>query len=133
MAKIERFEDLIAWQKARRLTRAIYEVTLNGAFAKDYGLSGQIHGPLFQSCRILRRALSVVVAASFISSSPLPRRHALKCVRNCMWPWMRVTWTRPHSTCSYSKLRKWLGLWAACAPLCADRKQTEANKRHHLF
>jgi len=42
MAKIERFEDLIAWQKARELTRAIYEVTRQGAFAKDFGLSGQI-------------------------------------------------------------------------------------------
>lgn len=42
MAKIERFEDLIAWQKARELTRAIYEGTRQGAFAKDYGLSGQI-------------------------------------------------------------------------------------------
>ena len=42
MAKIQRFEDLIAWQKARDLTRAIYEVTRHGAFAKDYGLSGQI-------------------------------------------------------------------------------------------
>ena len=40
--KIEQFEDLIAWQKARELTRAIYEVTRQGAFAKDYGLSGQI-------------------------------------------------------------------------------------------
>lgn len=42
MAKVERFEDLIAWQKARGLTRAIYEVTRNGDFAKDYGLSRQI-------------------------------------------------------------------------------------------
>ncbi|MSR64250.1 MAG: four helix bundle protein [Verrucomicrobiae bacterium] len=42
MSKIERFEDLIAWQKARMLTRAIYEVTRQGAFAKDFGLSGQI-------------------------------------------------------------------------------------------
>ena len=42
MAKIERFEDLIAWQKARELTRAIYEVIRHGAVAKDYGLSGQI-------------------------------------------------------------------------------------------
>ena len=42
MGKIERFEDLIAWQKARELTRAIYEVTRQGAFAKDYGLCGQI-------------------------------------------------------------------------------------------
>jgi four helix bundle protein len=40
--KIEEFEDLIAWQKARELTQAIYEVTRQGAFAKDYGLSGQI-------------------------------------------------------------------------------------------
>jgi len=42
MAKIEKFEDLIAWQKARELTRAIYEATQQGAFAKDYGLSSQI-------------------------------------------------------------------------------------------
>ena len=42
MAKIERFEKLIAWQKARELTQAIYEVTRQGAFAKDFGLSSQI-------------------------------------------------------------------------------------------
>ncbi len=40
--KIEAFEDLIAWQKARELTRMIYEATRQGSFAKDYGLSGQI-------------------------------------------------------------------------------------------
>lgn len=42
MSKIEEFEDLIAWQKARELTQAIYVATRQGAFAKDYGLSGQI-------------------------------------------------------------------------------------------
>jgi len=42
MAKIKRFEELIAWQKARELTGAIYEATRQGAFAKDFGLSGQI-------------------------------------------------------------------------------------------
>lgn len=42
MGKIEKSEDLIAWQKARELTRSIYEVTRQGAFAKDFGLSGQI-------------------------------------------------------------------------------------------
>jgi len=36
------FEDLIAWQKARRLTKAVYDVTRRGEFAKDHGLSGQI-------------------------------------------------------------------------------------------
>ncbi len=39
---IERFEDLIAWQKARVLTRAIYEATQKNTFARDFGLAGQI-------------------------------------------------------------------------------------------
>ena len=42
MSKIKKFEDLIAWQKARELTRIIYYVTKQEAFAKDFGLSGQI-------------------------------------------------------------------------------------------
>lgn len=40
--KIEKFEDLIAWQKARKLTKQIYEVTNLGLFAKDFGLKDQI-------------------------------------------------------------------------------------------
>src|SRR5262245_18518923 len=40
--KIKRFEDLIAWQKARNLTKKIYEVTRRGRFRNDYGLTGQI-------------------------------------------------------------------------------------------
>ncbi len=42
MSRIERFEDLIAWQKARELTRAVYQVTRQGLFAKDFGLAGQL-------------------------------------------------------------------------------------------
>lgn len=40
--RIERFEDLIAWQKARALTRSIYKASRIGVSAKDFGLSGQI-------------------------------------------------------------------------------------------
>jgi four helix bundle protein len=40
--KIEKFEDLVAWQKARLLVKEVYLVTQNGSFAKDYALSGQI-------------------------------------------------------------------------------------------
>jgi len=40
--KIEKFEDLIAWQKARKLTRQIYKATNQGKFASDYGLKDQI-------------------------------------------------------------------------------------------
>jgi four helix bundle protein len=37
-----RFEDLIAWQKARELTKRVYEVTANGHFARDFGLRDQV-------------------------------------------------------------------------------------------
>ena len=42
MSKVDKFEDLIAWQKARELTKRIYEVTRQGDFAKDFGLKDQI-------------------------------------------------------------------------------------------
>jgi four helix bundle protein len=40
--KVERFEDLIAWQKARQLTSEIYRITLHSEFARDFGLRDQI-------------------------------------------------------------------------------------------
>jgi four helix bundle protein len=40
--RIDRFEDLIAWQKARELTKEVYQTSRRGAFAKDFGLAGQI-------------------------------------------------------------------------------------------
>lgn len=40
--KIEKFEDFIAWQKARSLTKKIYEATSLGNFARDFGLKDQI-------------------------------------------------------------------------------------------
>jgi four helix bundle protein len=40
--KIERFEDFIAWQKARKLIGQIYKLTSRGEFARDFGLKDQI-------------------------------------------------------------------------------------------
>ena len=42
--KVEKFEDLIAWQRARGLTMKIYQVSRKGEFGRDYRLSGQIQG-----------------------------------------------------------------------------------------
>jgi four helix bundle protein len=39
---IKRFEDLIAWQKARELTKEIYKITDSGKFSKDFRLCAQI-------------------------------------------------------------------------------------------
>jgi hypothetical protein len=40
--KIERFEDIEAWQLARELTLKVYRLTKKPGFAKDYGLKKQI-------------------------------------------------------------------------------------------
>ena len=40
--KIERFEDIEAWQLARELTRKVYELTKKPRFTRDFGLKGQI-------------------------------------------------------------------------------------------
>jgi four helix bundle protein len=42
--RIERFEDLMAWQKARELTKNIYTVTMQKAFTKDFSLRSQMRG-----------------------------------------------------------------------------------------
>ena len=42
MTGIHRFEDIIAWQKARSLTKNIYETTRTGSFSRDYDLKTQI-------------------------------------------------------------------------------------------
>ena len=56
--KIDCFEDLVAWQKARHLTKMIYMRTSEGGFAKDFGLRDQI-----------RRA-SVSIMSNLAGSAP---------------------------------------------------------------
>lgn len=40
--RIERFEDIKAWQEARTLTKHIYEITNKGKLMRDFGLRDQI-------------------------------------------------------------------------------------------
>ena len=42
MSKIERFEDIQAWQKSRELVKEIYTASNSGLFARDFGLRDQI-------------------------------------------------------------------------------------------
>ena len=49
MPKIERFEDLDAWKKAREMTKAVYVVTSSAKFSRDLSLKGQIRGSTVSS------------------------------------------------------------------------------------
>ena len=42
LAKVERFEDLICWQKARVLVREIYSLTRHDHFSRDFRLRDQL-------------------------------------------------------------------------------------------
>jgi four helix bundle protein len=42
MGKIERFEDIQAWQKARELNKGIYRTTGTHPFSKDFSLRDQV-------------------------------------------------------------------------------------------
>ena len=44
MATIKRFEDIIAWQKARILNNRVGEIIDKGQFKKNFRLIGQIEG-----------------------------------------------------------------------------------------
>jgi len=43
MATIKSFEDIEAWQKARSLSKEIFDLTNVGTFSKDFGLRDQIN------------------------------------------------------------------------------------------
>jgi four helix bundle protein len=42
--KIERFEDIRAWQQAREVANLVYDLTEQGDFSKDFRLRDQIRG-----------------------------------------------------------------------------------------
>lgn len=42
MGGVKRFEELVAWQKARTLTHTVYELTRQGQFVRDFRLTNQM-------------------------------------------------------------------------------------------
>ena len=42
MAVFKRFEDIKAWQRAREVTKLIYQISSDESFFRDYGLRDQI-------------------------------------------------------------------------------------------
>jgi four helix bundle protein len=73
MPLIKRFEDIIAWQEARKLTKQIYALTQTGVFARDFGLRDQLR----------RACVSVVtnIAEGFDCDSQIEFAHYLGIAR----------------------------------------------------
>jgi four helix bundle protein len=69
MATIRHFEDLQAWQKARELVRAVYQICSRSGLSKDFGLKDQL-------CRAAVAAMSNV-AEGFARTSDRDFSHFL--------------------------------------------------------
>ena len=87
---VERFEDLIAWQKARALTNSVYQATRERGFAKDRRLSLQIQGAAVSIMSNIAEGSNEIVLQSFISSCLLRKARVLKFAPICMSHLMQV-------------------------------------------
>ena len=64
--KIERFEDIEAWQLARELTRKVYRLTKKSGFTKDYGLKRQIQDAAGSSMHNIAEGFDSETNAEFL-------------------------------------------------------------------
>ncbi len=74
MAKIERFEDLQSWQKARELANAIYDLTEKEKFSKDYGLRRQIQRAASSAMHNIAEGFDAGTNPEFIRFLKIARR-----------------------------------------------------------
>jgi len=76
MAKIERFEDLQSWQKARQLTNLIYDLAEHPNFCKDFHLRGQIQDAAGSVMHNIAEGFDAGTNPEFIRFLKISRRSA---------------------------------------------------------
>jgi len=76
MAAIERFEDIRAWQAARKLTQMVYAVSSRGAFARDHRLRDQIQGSAISVMSNIAEGFDSSTSGEFIRFLGYARRSA---------------------------------------------------------
>jgi hypothetical protein len=77
MSMITRFEDIQAWQEARKLVKMIYELTNSGALSKDFGLRDQIQRASVSSMTNIAEEFDCESKLEFARFLGLARRSAV--------------------------------------------------------
>ena len=78
MTMISRFEDIQAWQEARKLVKMIYKLTEVGKFAKDYGLRDQIQRASVSAMTNIAEGFDCESKAEFARFLGIARRSAVE-------------------------------------------------------
>ena len=86
--KIERFEDIEAWQLARELTRKVYELTKKPKFAQDFGLKRQIQEAAGSSMHNIAEGFDSETIRSLFAFCDMPSGPARKSRVSFMWHWI---------------------------------------------
>ena len=76
MAKIERFEDLKSWQKARQLANLIYDLSNEGQFGRDFELRNQIRSAAGSAMHNIAEGFDAGTDAEFARFLKMSRRSA---------------------------------------------------------
>jgi four helix bundle protein len=76
MSKIERFEDLQSWQKARQLTNLVYEISSREPFSRDFELRNQIRRAAGSSMHNIAEGFDAGTDAEFCRFLKISRRSA---------------------------------------------------------
>ncbi len=66
MAKVEKFEELVCWQKARTLVKEIYQSTNSGNLSKDFDIKSQIRRAALSSMSNIAEGFGRVSRKEFI-------------------------------------------------------------------
>jgi four helix bundle protein len=76
MAKIDQFEDLNSWKKARELANRVYDLTVNGTFSRDHELKNQIRRAAGSTMHNIAEGFDAGTDAEFIRFLKIARRSA---------------------------------------------------------
>ena len=83
MTAVTRFEDLIAWQEARKLMQMAYKVTSNGSFAKDFEMRDQLRAAALSSMTNIAEGFDNESSAEFARFLGMARRSAVEVQSLC--------------------------------------------------
>lgn len=78
MTLIKKFEDIFAWQEARKLVADIYKLTNLGALAKDFGMRDQIQRAAVSAMTNIAEGFDCESKAEFARFLGFARRSAVE-------------------------------------------------------
>ena len=84
MPLIRRFEDINAWQEARKLARRVYAQTTSQGFKKDYGLVDQIRRAAVSVMNNIAEGFESGTRAEFMRFLSLAKRSAAE-IQSCLY------------------------------------------------